>query len=364
MTKRILSAFLLMLGLFSCQDVDNQRKQIKTEKLTGTKIKADDFVGKWILGVVQDSIALVTSPGGESLVEMYILKNEETIFSQKILNRGGGPKELLAPFYATSPTFLSFCDFTQNGKMLHIRKDAINDFNIDKLENSKLPIIGMYPTTYLNGYLWLDDERVMYIGGETGEANILTVVDVAKQQSIPTGMWFEDDYKGDNIIKQGAYGINASIYQHPSKSIYVYACRFGQYVETFTLNSEYQVENRKIILDKKPIYEAYPDGLNSKIKDSDRHNPQGVKNVFPTEKYLYVMLENPFYNENGNLTSYKGYSSFHNDMIQVFDWEGNHIKNIELELPSQLLAWDAKNKKLYAVTEGEELDTLMRYELE
>lgn len=39
-----------------------------------------------------------------------------------------------------------------------MRKDTINDFNIDKLENNKLPIIGMYPTTYLNGYLWLDDE--------------------------------------------------------------------------------------------------------------------------------------------------------------------------------------------------------------
>lgn len=84
--KRFLLIFLLAIGLFSCQDVDNQSKQIKTEKLTGTKIKADDFVGKAILGIVQDSIALVVSSRGESLVEMYVLKNKEMVFSQKILN--------------------------------------------------------------------------------------------------------------------------------------------------------------------------------------------------------------------------------------------------------------------------------------
>lgn len=365
MRTRVLSILLLTMVLFSCENTKNQINKIKTEKLTGTKISVgDDFVGKGILGILQDSIVLVMNSNGESLVEMHILKNEEMTFSKKILNQGRGPKDLLGPFYANSLTFLSFCDFAQNGKMLRIRKDALNDFNTDKLESTKIPIIGMFPSSLRNGYLWLDNERMMYIGGEIGNTNILTVVDLTKQQSIPTAMWFEDDYKGENIVKQGAYAINATIYQHPSKPIYVYACGFGQYLETFTLNSEYQVENRKVILDKKPIYEARPDGFNIKIKDSDRHNPQGVKGVFPTEKYLYLMLENSFYNEDGSQASYKGYSFFHNDVIQVFDWGGNHIKNIELELPCHSLAWDTKNKKLYAITEGEKSDILMQYELE
>lgn len=227
--------------------------------------------------------------------------------------------------------------------MLRVRKDALSDFSIDKLESIKLPIeIGMVPSRVTNTYLWLDDERLMYLGGNFEEANVLTVADLAKRQSVPTLMWFEDDYKGENIVKQGVYTTSATIYWHPGKPMYIYASGFGQYLEFFTLNSDYKVENRNVILDKTPKYEAHSDGLNYVIKDSDRYNPQGIKFVVPTEKYLYVMLENVFIDKSGELLPYKQYSAFHNDIFQVYDWEGNYVKNIELELPCNNMAWDKK----------------------
>lgn len=76
------------------------------------------------------------------------------------------------------------------------------------------------------------------------------------------------------------------------------------------------------------------------------------------------MLNSVMFNKNWEYIDYKGYSFSHNDIFQVFDWEGNHIKDIELELSCYNLSWDTKNNILCTLTEGEDSDVLMRYNLE
>lgn len=350
----------IVLLLFSCEDT---KKVEITSVLKGEKINIEhNFVGKVILDV-QDSILLMYHAKNDTLVGVYFLEDNRVSKPKKIIGKGSGPSDMIGTFYASSPNYLSFCDFYQNAKMLRLHKDSLRNYS--GLESIKLSMeMGVFPTFYTNTYIWLNDDTFMYIGGDFNEKNILTVVDIAKQRNFPCSMWFNDDYKGENVVKQGAYVINARIYKHPSKPVYIYTCGNGQYLETFSLNSEYKVENRRVILKKKPVYENTPDGLNYKIKERDMYNPQGVKFVIPTEKYLYIMLNNPIHNEKGEKIDYKGYSFFHNDVFQVFDWEGNHIKNIQLELPCYNMGWDAKNSILYTLTEEESYDVLMRYNLE
>ncbi|MDO5608314.1 MAG: BF3164 family lipoprotein [Capnocytophaga sp.] len=329
------------------------------EKIKGKVAVEQEFTG-YILGVDGENL-FIGHDTGAVLVDHYVADGDTFVFSENLVRRGNGPFDLLMPSFAVSSGYYSFCDFTLNNKTLRLPKDSL-DSKVKAFvwEASRLPVeAGRRSSFVKDAYAWIDDNRLICLAAPIGSDNILNVVDIQEEKSYPCSFWFDDDYKGDDKVKQGIYIMYAKITKHPSEDIFVYACGHGEYLEVFELDTDYKPKNRKVILERKPQYES-TDGMNYTIKKSDRHNSQGIKSIAVTEKYLYVMSERV---EDGSGT-YKGYSPNHNDIFQVFDWEGNHIKNIELELPCWDLAWDAANNLLYTITEAGDSNIVMRYQLE
>lgn len=358
MLKNVLIILILLIGVVSCEE--KKQKKIN-EKIKGERIKGD-FIGDRLF-FTEDSLFLFSKleKTDVRLIENFRFSNNALKERKTLIFKGDGENDLYAPFLTSnSGDTLCLYDFTKNKGIKTNKKDIFNKEKWQKYTMSLGEDI-VKPSMYKNSCIFLNSNEMLLIGGHAENENILSIYNVENQKYTSLDFWIEDDIPAEIITKQLVYSSNSTIYKHPLENIFIYACGFGRYVEIFTINNN-KISKRNCFLSEKPLY--YPVGLDFKIEKTEIDKPNGVKFVVPTHKYIYVMFNSAMFNKNWEYINYKGYSFSHNDIFQVFDWEGNHIKDIELELPCYNLSWDAKNSILYTLTEGEDSDILMKYSLE
>lgn len=363
--KTIFFQFLFFLVFVSCSRKKNS--EVVIEKIKGNKVYLkDDFVGQNLLFAKDSLLAFYSYNSLEPAIVKYGVIDERTLNQVRpLVNRGRGPFEIEIPFFSYNPydDSFNFINFQEgNGiklKLSHEDKGYKERLKFP-LEDKSTPLIT--PTKAVGGFVFIDNHTVMFLGGSADIENILSLYDFNEKKLKPLNFWVEDNVSADIFNKQLAYTTNSTLFKHPSENKFLYACGIGgEYVEIFDLNKG-KITNREKLLKETPKYVA--DGLDIKISEEERTKPMGIKIIIPTEKYIYVMKNNPLFDKDWKETSFKGFSNRHNDLFLVYDWEGNYLKNVEIEIPGYDFCWDQNKKILYSITESKEKDILMSYHLD
>ncbi|MDO5607755.1 MAG: hypothetical protein Q4G08_04775 [Capnocytophaga sp.] len=357
---------VLIISILSCNN-NSKTDNGNTEFIKGVQITSDDtdFIGETILWI-GDGMAVVRSSGGNSLCKLYKLNGDKLIFSGNLINKGSGPGELYSAYTAASDQYLSIAELVPgNAKMIRFHKDSLAHMANSTSQSHTAPTRqGMFSPVLQNAYLWIDDHRFLILNAPMGEQNVLSVSDLKTDSQVSSNLWFDDGYNSNNFVKQNVYS-RGTLYRKPGENRFVYACDYGNYIEAFSLTEDYQVENRTVFEQRFPAFHT-KDGINFTFTKEDLQKTNGIKYAVASLSYFYAIAYNPIYDADMNNFVYKGYSNSHSDTLQVYDWEGNHIKTIILELPAYSFSWDEKQRILYAITEAQDdaPNVLRAYQLE
>lgn len=128
--------------------------------------------------------------------------------------------------------------------------------------------------------------------------------------------------------------------KRPGKNQFVYSINYSSDID-FCEVSDNKIRLIKPLRLKKPEYEPWQDGKYNRMIPLD-DNVIGYIDIAPTDKYVYALYTNKKIRENGvgnELSS---------NIILVFDWEGNPIKQYKIDREAFYIAVDKASRKLYA----------------
>lgn len=340
--------YFITLGSFSCSNSEKEirHKMNVTDQIVGENLKVKNLDGRSFIAI-KDSFFIMNSFYNDSLVIIYDLKdNNRLIKVGSYIIKGNGPNEFNSISGQMIDEMLEIIDShgqitklsTVNIKSL-VEKEDINNFVNQDLSWIK-------PFNYGGDFIRLNDSLLLLLGGDYEDRNLITMIDLNNKTKTPLNYWVEDSYNDVNIPKQMAYCSNSRVFKNKQKVLF--ASGLGRYLEILTL-SDQRIVDRKLIYGFTPIIEKRNDNLNYKVKFESY---RGMK-VRTTNKYIYVRLKT-YQDENGNqlnITDFKGYPYYYNDELEVYDWDGNFIRNYQTDIPFNDFIVTDNNQTLFIVSQ-------------
>jgi len=343
---------IIFLVIFtSCKNKDLNKRNGDPIFLTGKSLKMDfDLFSDSFTSFI-DSTFFMDAPIGlrDSLINVYQINGDSLIAKRRLISQGNGPFEgfIISTFYNKENQQLFFFEnhgILRDGYQINVSNGLENIYNTalwKKLDFSKIQKhrIG-------HSYSCLNDSLLIVIGGVYEKPTILTIINLYNQETTPIEFWIDNDKNTNTLIKQAVYMDEAKIYYNKILDKFLYVCGSGEYVELFQLN-HYNAVNRKTIFNILPNFEILPDMRNYRSKTNFKH--RGFKTSV-TDDYIYLRKEEYTTDRDFALQSYKGYPYYYNDIIDVFDWDGNFIKSYHLDMPFFDLLVDPIRNVIYVTT--------------
>ena len=145
---------------------------------------------------------------------------------------------------------------------------------------------------------------------------------IPSKEFIDTDIFFpEDKCDTDPIIKRQIYN-NGGICKKTNGNQYLYYCLEGNYAEIISFDNPNKV-TRQVIINDLPIYTTADNGINPKGTNT---NLRGLK-AYTTNNYIYVMPYPLRHKDFIGKNDYKGYPTYYNNEVYVFNWNGDFIKS-------------------------------------
>lgn len=363
-SKKIVGSILflsltIVLFLSSCK---NESKNIGTIKLEGTTMGVSDpnFVIRKII-CQHDSIIYMESMMKDTLINAYLIKEDSLILLHRFLKRGSGPYEMtwLTSLFDKESGNLSF--FENNGALTKGYMINLNKENSiqDKSSWKILDFIKIKNYRSAQSFVQISDTLLLAMGGKYHSREIISIINLNDMQDvIPLEFWPNDGFDQNNLVKQAVYMDNAKLAKNNTLKKYLYVAGEGKYVEIFEITEDNKITGRKIIYESYPKYEVRADNMNKKMSEDMVHH--GFY-VCATDSFIYIRPVEHTYDQLRSGQSYKGYGLNYNEMIEVFDWNGNLLKKYELDIPFYSFIVDEKDRIIYVETDDLETgDSIIR----
>ena len=338
--KRILYVIYIGLTVIGCRQEQQDKKSV-TDHISGESLSCKALVGSAFV-CLHDNMVIMKSFSKDSVAVIYQERADSLHYVKHIGIRGRGPYEFIDAIFSYDSDSLYILNESSSGNMLHLRAMGMADMG--QIDNYKL--WKEYKLDWMEGFMSgdsfvpLDGQKFLFLGDKWGEQNLISLVDLKNNELVPLNYWIEDDYDGPVIPKQSIYMINSSIIRNGNKILF--ACGEGRYLEILELHNG-EITGRTPIYTITPKYEPDKDGLNYKIKYD---NYRGMQ-VCTTDKYIYAFLRvwTP------ERKPYKGYPWYCFDEVEVYDWNGNFIKNYQTDIPFYDMIVSNDDKTLYTLTQ-------------
>ena len=299
LTKPFGYCLCCLLFILSCGDSEQGKPPVIPLSGTTLKNNAENYGMRFIALV--DSTFYMLSIRRDTLINAYKIKEDSLISKRSFLLYGNGPYEgrVFAGLYDT--TFNTLSLFENSGVLKYgfviklDSEDAVYNtslwqkMNFDKIEN----------TRFGHGFVYLSDTLLLAIGGIWDTKNILTIINLETQETIPLQFWINDGFEKNIKVKQAVYMNNAKIFKNTIFNKYLYVCGEGRYMEIFTIDN-YHVTDRKVVCNIFPKYSIAEDGMNYRMS---RETSYRGLDVVVTDNLIYAKREEFTY----ELHSYKGY---------------------------------------------------------
>lgn len=328
MKTKVLLVASLLLALFSCTSKQEQ-KEVPVQSLKHEMLMGDEYlIGRTRdLNLINDSIPVVINAKSENVFQVLHHSQKKVL---EIGQVGQGPDDFLMPFglSAREENAYSFYDLNRRRYSTihlnedndswqvehHFKSDTLPHIHIQPIRDSLYLCTGMYK----NYRLALLDKHGVFQKG-LGE--------------IPYRD--EEERKVENMIRSEAYQGVLAVSPSGDKVAHVLMKGDMIYFYHIAENGELELKSEQI--------NAYPDYRydNGAL---GRGAPMHHLKARATEEYVYTLYSGRNYEKHKN-------KAFQSNLIRVYDWHGNLVKNLELDVDVNEIAVTKDNRKIYAIAD-------------
>ena len=345
-----LSLILFLASLAACSCGDRQGSTYTTE-ISGMKLKYDGISNIFRILHYEGNTIVAQVTGGENHLCTYRIDGDTLSLTGSYLHTGRGPGELISPsFYADENGI--YC-IGNSMAQDYIYRYALHDNILQEVGKEDISWIQPF---FSDNFARTGDDKYIVAGGSVGTESILTFVDTAEKTASQLDFWPDDGYSGSkNFGKQIAYCGNASLAANGNKIMY--AAPYGRYLDIITVKGEKVVGHNAVYNDFPELIESKNSGFG--IIPSSKHN--GIKAMATSRRIYAVPLRD------SSLERSDGYPSSFNDVIEVFDWEGNLVSRYHTDRPFVMFRASSDDKSLitYGFERPEDTDlSLFVYRLD
>lgn len=325
--------FYLILSLcVACQDNAN-----KVVALSGNlELQDTAYTGMWPV-LLHDGILFSRSGSPAYGFVANNLNNNQLGKPQELFRIGNGHNEFhnlaIAEGKNSSIALIDWAGFGNKLLSLTMIEDAKDISSMSNTETWKIFPLDKIPNyrCVMESFVQVSDSEIL-IPGSTYEdiAHIMSIIDFKKQLLTPLDYWPNDGVKGNELAKHSVYTDNCRILGN-NENRYLYKCGEERFAFIFS------IENKKINIIKE-LYSVYPkykcEDINYSIKRSGKSMYADANN-----KCIYnLLLDNKVV---GNSLISTG------NVIEVFDWDGNLLKTINLDKNGYGIKVNKANSHLY-----------------
>ena len=356
MSKKYQSLFILLASMAICLSScngDKQSHEIANIKLTGSVVTAsDDYIIGYNGHLFNDSL-IEMSRIGDNLCNVSIFMADSLLQADGFGRRGAGPNELLDGYLGKSPSgdyVIIDSPSGINSKIYSVPADNLHNhsewqhINVDTL------------SIMTSAFVVLDDSCLLMSSAPYGsEKSIFTIINYRTGACYPTDFWPEDGYSGPAYPKLYIYTANAKL-QASGDGRFVYSPLYGDYAFIFSLEGKHV--NVLYTLANNPIEYTVQDALNPKIN----HKPY-LSEMSSNGKHIYRFHYNK--KDDGTLSESILDTRGGND-VDVYDWDGNLVKQYTLDRLGHLIMVNGADTDLYLLATNPEsgANEWVRYEIE
>lgn len=304
-------------------------ENIKNIEVRGSVLDNDSTIWSSYLVDMIDNRLIIQNFRTEYAFTIYNIENNKLVKEKDLVQKGNGPYEMIYPVYFADKASQYIYFYEANGTKINIYKIEMRPFsNIYQKQNwHNLNIVS--PKNYFwsdNGaFATMNDSSCILLGGSLFKTNMFSLV-TPDGEVIDTNLSFpEDKCDAEPIIKRQIYN-NGGIKKRTTGNQYLYYCLTGNYAEILSFDKTNKA-TRKVIVNDLPIYMTSDDGINP-IGTND--NLRGLK-AYTTDNYIYIM---PYPLRNKDFigkNDYKGYPTYYNNKLYVFNWNGDFVKSYTLD---------------------------------
>ncbi|MDD4712124.1 MAG: hypothetical protein PHP34_02205 [Bacteroidales bacterium] len=342
---------LILLFVFGCKQKDTTPL---VNNLKGESLLCKNFNGMSFIGM-KDSNIIIRSYT-DTLFEIYKIKGKNIERVKKFGLKGNGPNEyyIFATYFDNIRSDLYVLE--NNGKLTHGSVININNKSIaDEKTWEKIDFKWMKP--FYSGFSFIPESKdsFLILGAVSNSKNFLSSISISDKSIVPIDYWVKNKYApNNNFITQRIYIDNANLLMNHTKHKFLYSGGNGKVVYIFNLKGN-KVDSLIKIYDEVKVHKT-TDGINYTF-------PEKVNwDVFTktTDKYIFIRLYK-YEKNNGNADDYKGYPYYYSDNLEIYDWNGRHIVDINFDTPFYDFIVDKNNKFILTLTNDMETkETVMR----
>lgn len=335
----LLLSLLAVSFCVACQD-----KVHEVVELKGKPVLMDSvYTGLWPV-MIHENILFSRTGSREYGYIANSLTNDRLGASRNVFRLGNGHDEFHNVAIAEGQdSSMELIDYAGFGNKLLSLTVIENAKSMDSVSDPKA--WKRYPLTntpaarcIFESFVPVSDAKVLIPGSPYHDiAHVLSVVDFKAQTLVPLDYWPDDGVKGDDLAKHSVYTDNCRIFGN-NENRYLYKCGEERFAFIFS------IDNQKVCIDKE-LYSVFPKYECENGNYSLNRSGKSMYMDANPENIYALLLDNKIV---GNALISAG------DTVEVFDWEGNLIRTLQLDRKGGIIKVDKENQILYLFSNNPE----------
>ena len=331
---------LISLFVWSCQQKNETPSVID---ISGESLLCKDFNGMSFVGLKDSNIIMRSY--SDTLFEIYKMKGNTMERTNKFGLRGNGPNEytIFATYFDNRRSDLYVLE--NNSKLTHGSIININNKDISNVKTWE-KIDFKWIKTFYAGFSFIPESKdsLLIVGAVPDSESFLSRISIAEKTVAPVDLWMKNNYvPNNNYITQRIYIDNAILLMNKTNHKFLYSGGNGKVVYLFNLKGN-KVDSLIKLYDEVKVHKT-SDSLNYQFPE--KVNWDLYTRI--TDKYIFIRLFK-YEKNNGKTIDYKGYPYYYTDKLEIYDWEGKHIVNINLDTPFYDFIVDENNQFILTLT--------------
>ena len=318
-----------LLALLSSCSTKKEQKEVVVQSLKHELLMGDEYlIGRVSdMTLMNDSIPVVINVASDKIFQVLDYSRKKLI---EVGNVGQGPDDFLLSFGLLPSAENAFSVSDVNRRRFstvhlnpeddswrvehHFKYDSIMHIYIKPIANNQYVATGIYEDCHL----MVLDEKGMPLKG--------------------FGEWpYQDEQE-----KKVPGTTRARVYQgklevSPSKDKLVFAVTSGDMLYFYRVLPNGELE---LISKQENAYAHYDHSSGAHYGTAPHH----YIDACTTEDYVYTLYS-------GRSLKEHGMSCFQGNLIRVYDWEGNLVKKLQLDIDVKQMAVSKDNRKIYAIAD-------------
>ena len=318
----------LLLAFCSCSSKQEQ-KEVPVQSLKHEVLMGDEYlIGRTRdLNLMNDSIPVVINLKSENVFQVLNHSRKKVLEMGQV---GQGPDDFLMPFGLSTRENNAFSFYDLNRRRYstihlnedddswqvehHFKSDSLPHIHIQPIRDSLYLGTGMYKNYHL---VLLDKHGVFRKGfGEIPYRD-------------------EEERKVEDMIRSEAYQGTLAVSPSGNKVAHVLIKGDMIYLYNIAENGELELISEQI--------KAYPD-YRYDSGALNQSSPMHHLMACATDDYIYTLYSGRTYKEHKD-------KAFRGNLISVYDWDGNLVKLLELDVDVNEIAITRDNRKIYAIAD-------------